>query len=95
MVNSANFYFESDNKKTHGEIMMTLQVWTQIHSITVISMPGKDKVTKATTCLVDQCCTGSGMITSAFMKILGIESTPTTPREFLHGKWDAHNYYRS
>jgi hypothetical protein len=45
-------------------------------------MPGKDKVTKATTCLVDQCCTGSGMITSAFAKILGIESTPTTPREF-------------
>jgi hypothetical protein len=82
MVNSANFYFESDDKETHGEIMMTLQVGTQVHPITVISMPGKDKVTKATTCLVDQCCTGSSMITSAFAKILGIGSTPTTPREF-------------
>ncbi len=57
---------------------MTSQVGTQVH---VISMPGKVKVTKATTCLVDQCCTGSGMITSAFAKILGIESTQTTPRE--------------
>jgi hypothetical protein len=63
--------------------MLTLQIGTQVHPFTVISMPGKDKVTKATTCLVDQCCTGSGMITSAFAKILGIiESTPTTPREF-------------
>ncbi len=62
--------------------MMTSQVGTQNHPITVISMPGKDKVTKATTCLVDQCCTGSGIITSAFPKILGIKSTPTTPREF-------------
>ncbi len=61
---------------------MTSQVGTQLHPITVISMPGKDKVTKATTCLIDQCCTGSSMITSAFAKILGIESTPTTPREF-------------
>jgi hypothetical protein len=61
---------------------MTLQVGTQVHPITVISMPGKNKVTKATTCLIDQCCTGSGMITSAFARILGIESTPTTPREF-------------
>ncbi len=67
-VNSADFYFESDNEETHGEILMTLQVRTQVHPITVISMPGKDKVTKATTCLIDQCCTGSGMITSAFPK---------------------------
>ncbi len=81
-VNSANFYFKSDDEETHGECMMTLQVGTQVHPITVISMPGKDKVTKATTCLIDQCCTGSGMITSAFAKIRGIESTPTTPREF-------------
>jgi hypothetical protein len=43
-------YFESDNKETHGECMMTSQVGTQVHPITVISMPGKDKVTKATTC---------------------------------------------
>jgi hypothetical protein len=48
-VNSANFYFESDDKETHGEIMMTLQVGSQVHPITVISMSGKDKVTKATT----------------------------------------------
>jgi hypothetical protein len=61
---------------------MTLQVGTQVHPITVISMPGKDNVAKATTCLIDQCCTGSGMIASAFARILGIESTPTTPREF-------------
>jgi hypothetical protein len=45
-------------------------------------MLGKDKVTKATTCLIDQCCTGSGMITRDFARILEIESTPTTPREF-------------
>ncbi len=82
MVNSAGFYFESDDKETHGECVMTLQVRTQVHLITVISMPGKDKVTKATTCLIDQCCTGFGIITSAFARILGIESTPTTPREF-------------
>jgi hypothetical protein len=62
--------------------MMTLQSGTQVHPITVISMSEKVKVTKATTCLIDQCCTGSGMITSAFAKILGIKSTPTTPREF-------------
>ncbi len=84
-VNSADFYFESDGEETHGEIMKTSQVGTQVHPITVISLPGKDKVTKATTCLIDQCCTGSGMITSAFEKILGIESTPTTPREFSTG----------
>ncbi len=81
-VNSADFNFESDDEETHGEIMMTLQVGTQVHPITVISMPGKDKIFKTTICLSDQCCTGSGMITSAFAKILGIESTPTTPREF-------------
>jgi hypothetical protein len=39
MVNSANFHFESDDKETHGENMMTLQVGTQVHPITVISMP--------------------------------------------------------
>jgi hypothetical protein len=61
---------------------MTSQVGTQVHPITVISMPGKNKVTKATTCLINQCCTGSGIITSAFTRILGIESTPTTPRDF-------------
>ncbi len=62
--------------------MMTLQAGSQLHPITIISMPGKDTVTRATTCLIDQCCTGSGMITSAFAKILGFESAPSTPREF-------------
>jgi hypothetical protein len=81
-VNSADFNFESDDEETNGEIMMTSQVGTQVHPVAVISMPGKDKIFKTTTCLIDQCCTGSGMITSAFAKILGIESTPTTPREF-------------
>jgi hypothetical protein len=42
---------------------------TNIHPITVISMPGAKGMIKATSCLIDKCCTGSGMIATKFVKI--------------------------
>ncbi len=55
---------------------------TDIHPITVISMPGKNGRIKATSCLIDQCCTGSGMIASKFVEILGLQVIQTSPHSF-------------
>jgi hypothetical protein len=55
---------------------------TNIHPITVISMPGANDTTKATLCLINQCCTGSGMIASKFVKILGLQVIQSSPRSF-------------
>jgi hypothetical protein len=55
---------------------------TDIHPITVISMPNANGTIKATSCLIDQCCTGSGMIASKLVKILGLQVIQTSLRLF-------------
>jgi hypothetical protein len=67
----ADFYFNSDDdEEHHGAILMTSDtLHTNIYPITVISMPNENVTTKTTSCLIDQCCTGSGMIASIFVKI--------------------------
>ncbi len=59
LVISADFYFNSDDdKEHHGAIKMTSDAAdTDIHLITVISMPGTNGTTKATSYLIDHCCT--------------------------------------
>jgi hypothetical protein len=83
-VISADFYFDSDDKEEcHGAILMTSDASdTDIHPITVISMPGANETIKATLCLIDQCCTVSGMIVRKFAKILGLQIIQTSPRSF-------------
>jgi hypothetical protein len=83
-VISADFYFDSDDKEEHhGAILMTSDASdTDIHPITVISMPGANGTIKATLCLIDQCCTGSGMIASKFAKILGLQVIQTNACSF-------------
>ncbi len=83
-MKSADFYFNSDDDEEHHRaILMTSDAAnTNIHPITVISMPGTNVTIKATSCLIDQCCTGSGMIASKFVKILGLQVIQTSPRSF-------------
>jgi hypothetical protein len=83
-VISADFYFNSDDdEEHHGPIlMMSDTAATDIHPITIISMPGAKGTIKATSCLIDQCCTGSGMIASKFIETLGLQVIPTSPRSF-------------
>ncbi len=83
-VISAYFYFNSDDgEEHHRAILMTSDaVDTNIHPITVMSMPGAKGTNKATSCLIDQCCTGSGMIACKFIKILGLQVILTSPRSF-------------
>ncbi len=80
-VISSDFYFNSnDDEEHHGAILMTSDALdTDIHPFTVISMPGTNRMIKATSCLIDQCCTGSGMIASKFIEILGLQVIPTSP----------------
>jgi hypothetical protein len=73
-VISADFYFDSDDKEEpYGSILITSDASdTNIHPITAISMPVANGTIRATSCLIDQCCTGSGMIVSKFVEILGL-----------------------
>jgi hypothetical protein len=83
-VISADFYFNSnDDEEHHGAILMTSDAAdTDIHPITVISMPGTNGTIKSTSCLIDQCCTGPGMMASKFVKILGLQVIQTSPCSF-------------
>jgi hypothetical protein len=85
-VISEDFYFDSDdNKEHHGAILTTSDASDMdIHpiTVTVISTPGVNGTIKATLCLIDQCCTGSGMITSKFVKILGLQVIQTSTNSF-------------
>ena len=83
-VISADFYFDSDDDEEHHRaiLMMSDTADTDIHPITVMSMPGAKGTIIATSCLIDQCCTGSGMIASKFVKILGLQVIPTSPCSF-------------
>ena len=83
-VISADFYFNSDDDEEHHKaILMTSDAAdTDIHPITIISMPSTKGTIKATSCLINQCCTGSGMIASKFVEILGLQVIPTSPRSF-------------
>ncbi len=81
---SADFYFDSDDdEERHGVILMTSDDSdTDIHPIMVISMPGANETMKATSCFLDQCCTGSGMIASKLVKILGLQVIQTSSCSF-------------
>jgi hypothetical protein len=70
-VISADFYFDSDDNEEHHEaILMTSHASdTKIRPIGVISMLSANGMIKATSCLIDQCCTGSGMIASKFVNM--------------------------
>jgi hypothetical protein len=83
-VISADFYFDFDDDEEHnGAILMASDDSdTNIHPITVISMPGANGAIKATLCLIEQCCTGSGMIASKFVKILDLQVIQTSPCSF-------------
>ncbi len=54
---------------------------TNIQPITVISMPIKGTI-KATSCPIDQCCTGSGMIAGKLVNMLGLQVIQTRPHSF-------------
>jgi hypothetical protein len=81
---SAEYYFNSDDdEEHHGAISMTSDASdTNIHPITVISMLCTNGTIKATSCLIDQCCTGSGTIASRFLEILGLQLIQTSPHLF-------------
>ncbi len=83
-VISADFYFNSnDDEEHHGAILMTSDAAdTDIPPIAVISMPGTNGMIKAASFLIDQCCTGSGVIASKFLKILGLQVIQTSPHSF-------------
>jgi hypothetical protein len=55
---------------------------TDIHPITVISMSSVNRTIKASLCLIDQCYTGSSMIASKFIEILGLQIIQTSPCSF-------------
>jgi hypothetical protein len=72
-----------DDDLDPGQIMMASGVnASDIHPITVIAMPGADKVIEATIWLFDQCCTGAGVISSEFAKVLNLPANLTSPRTF-------------
>jgi hypothetical protein len=78
-----DFCFDTnDNEKHHGAILMTSDASdTNIQPITVISMPIKGTI-KATSCPIDQCCTGSGMIAGKLVNMLGLQVIQTRPHSF-------------
>ncbi len=92
-VISADFYFISeDDDEDHGAILLTSDAAdTNIHLITVISMPGTNGMIRATSCLINQCCTGSGMIASKFVKILGFTSHSNKSMLIQYCKWNTDN----
>ena len=61
---------------SRGEVFATEEAKDKLHPMTIITMPNVKGEQVVTTALLDQCCTGKGLISSKQVKALGLRTHP-------------------